>query len=123
MNEINNYNSNIFKIISSSCKDNEIYIGSTTKDLNKILNLHKLDYKMWKNGKNIYRASFILFNKYGVDNCKIILLENINALSYDEIFARKEYYIKTLKCINNILSPIVIENYRKHMIKYFNHNQ
>jgi hypothetical protein len=120
MKEGNNNDGKIFKIASLYCNDNEIYIGSTTKDLNVILNLHKFDYKMWKNGVNIYRASFILFNKYGLDNCKIFLLENM--LSYNEIFEREAYYIKTLKCINNILPLTTIENYKKHMIKYFNHN-
>lgn len=118
---MNKQNNGIIFIISSlNCKDNEIFIGSTTLSLNEIFNLHKSDYKMWKTGVNIYRTSFILFNKYGIDNCNIILLENINTLSYDEIVAREKYYIKTFKCINRVISPIVIENYKKHMKKYFN---
>ena len=63
---------------------------------------HRNGYKSWKEGKNNSRfvSSFILFDKYGIDNCPIYLLESVDAKSYDELLAREGYFIKTLKCIN-----------------------
>ena len=47
--------------------------------------------------------SFILFDKYGIDKCKIILIENINASNYDELVSRETYFIKRLKCVNKFI--------------------
>ena len=44
--------------------------------------------------------SYELFDKYGIENCDIILIENVNALNYDELGSRESYYIKTLQNIN-----------------------
>jgi hypothetical protein len=44
--------------------------------------------------------SYELFDKYGVDNVKIILLENVNAKSKDELISKEASYIRNLKCIN-----------------------
>jgi hypothetical protein len=41
-----------------------------------------------------------LFSKYGINNCEIILLENVNATSKDELHAREAFYIKSMKCVN-----------------------
>ena len=36
-----------------------------------------------------------------MENCNIVLLENVNANSKDELLlAREKHYIKTLKCVN-----------------------
>jgi hypothetical protein len=37
--------------------------------------------------------SFEVFEKYGVENCAIILLEYVNAHSKDELLAREKYYV------------------------------
>jgi hypothetical protein len=46
------------------------YIGSTKQMLSARMATHKSLYKRWKNGKYHYFASFDLFEKYGIDNCK-----------------------------------------------------
>jgi hypothetical protein len=83
----------------------EIYIGSTTEDyLSKRFNGHKCNYKCWlNNGKSGKVSVYNLFNKYGVDNCKIILLENVHANTKDELISRESFYIRKLKCINKVI--------------------
>ena len=77
--------------------DGEIYIGSTTKKyLSQRMVRHRKDYL---NGKR-YLTSFKIFDKYGIDNCNIILLESVDAKDYNELVAREAHYIKTLKCVN-----------------------
>ena len=81
--------------------EGEIYIGSTTKsNLSQRMENHRKNYMYHKNK---YLSSFILFDKYGIDNCEIILLENVNANDYNELVTREAYYIKTLKCINKVI--------------------
>ena len=81
--------------------EEDIYIGSTTKQyLSQRINEHRHNYKRWKEGKTNYTSSFGLFNRYGVNNCKIYLLEMVKATTKDELTSREGHYIRTLKCVN-----------------------
>ena len=102
---VNYSNGKIYKI-EPNCEheEEEIYIGSTTKEyLSQRMEKHRSNYKYWKEGKYGKTYSFILFEKYGVENCNIILLEYINAQSKDEQTAKEAEYIKNYKCINKFL--------------------
>jgi hypothetical protein len=101
-----NYNNGKIYKIEPNCEheEEEIYIGSTTKEyLSQRMEKHRSSYKYWKEGKCGKTNSFILFEKYGVENCNIILLEYINAQSKDELTAKEAEYIKNYKCINKFL--------------------
>ena len=80
--------------------DGDIYIGSTSKKyLNQRMTGHISRYKLWKKSNKNFISSFTLFDKYGVNNCSIILLECVNGTKY-ELHTREAYYIRTLKCVN-----------------------
>jgi predicted GIY-YIG superfamily endonuclease len=95
-------------------EEGEIYIGSTTKQyLSQRMDNHRRRYKFWKNGKGTKFMCFDLFDKYGIENCQILLIENVHANSKDELVSREGYYIRNMKCINkNIAGRTEIE-YRK----------
>jgi len=94
-------NGKIYKIIGNVPTD-PCYVGSTTKDyLSQRMAKHISSYRCWKKGTVDKRVmSFELFDKYGVENCKIILLENVEAKSKDELRQREQYYIDKLECVN-----------------------
>ena len=101
-----NYNNGKIYKIEPNCEHekNEIYIGSTTKKyLSQRMVEHRGNYNRWKNGQTNKTMSFDLFEKYGLDNCDIILIENVNVNSKDELIAREKHFIKTLKCINKLV--------------------
>ena len=104
--------------------EGDIYIGSTTKQyLCQRMNKHKGGYKRWKDGKETKTTSYDLFDKYGVDNFVIVLLELVNATSKDELFMREKYYITTLKCINKII-PIRFKCEKRELKnKYYEDNK
>ena len=98
-------NGKIYKIESDL--GDLIYIGSTTKErLSSRLAQHKYVYRNKpkdgapKIGKSPNYTSTILFDKYGVENCKIILIENYSCKSKDELAAREAHYIQTMQCVN-----------------------
>ena len=98
---LNKYNNGkIYKITNNI--NNECYIGSTCQELIKRLYDHKRLYKLWliDNLKNPFIASYILFNSYLLQNCKIELLENYPCLNKQELFLREGYYVKLLNTIN-----------------------
>ena len=86
-------------------EEGDVYVGSTAAPLLSIrMSHHRSTYKRWQNGKGCKLTSYILFEKYGVDNCHIVLLESVNANNKDELFARERYWIQSLRCVNKNIS-------------------
>jgi hypothetical protein len=99
---VNYSNSKVYKIEPRvEHESNEIYIGSTTKVyLSQRMDTHRSNYKLYKACKYHFVTVFKLFDKYGVENCDILLLENVNAANKDELRTREAYYIRGMKCVN-----------------------
>ena len=94
--------------------EGDIYIGSTTKEyLSQRMTAHKADYKRWKLGLRSNVSSFFLFEKYDVENCRIILIESVNASSFDELNKVEAMHIKNLKCINKKIPTRTQQEYDK----------
>ena len=81
-------------------EDNEVYYGSTLQKLCKRMDFHRGSYKTWKNGKSGKFMCYELFEKYGVENCKIYLVELFSCKSREELESREGYYIRNYDCIN-----------------------
>ena len=111
---VNYSNGKIYKIEPICDHDEgEIYIGSTTKQyLSQRMDKHRSNYKQWKNNKYRKVQVFEIFDKYGVSNCQIVLIETVNAESKDELLAREKHYIKSSKCLNKINPLRTIEEKR-----------
>ena len=91
MNNTNKYQtSKIYKIYSDL--GDKIYIGCTTKKyLSQRMARHKYDYAYFKKCRKdnfAFVTSYLVFDAYGVDNCKIELLESFPCNSIDEIRKR-----------------------------------
>ena len=107
-------NGKIYKIEALNGEENDIYIGSTTKTtLAERMARHRSQYKAWKNEKASYTSSFKLFDKYGIENCRIYLIQNFPCNSKDELNAREGHYIKTIKCVNCNIAGQTRNEYRK----------
>ena len=111
---VNYSNGKIYKIEPIvEHEEGDIYIGSTTKlYLSQRMDSHRSCYKQWKNGVQRYTSSHLLFEKYGIENCNIFLIESVNANSKDELHAREKHYIKSLKCVNKVIPSRTNKEYR-----------
>jgi hypothetical protein len=97
----NYQNGKIYKIEALNGEEGDVYIGSTCKQyLSQRMDSHRSHFKCWKEGKSNNVTSYGLFDKYGVDNCIIVLIENFSCNSKDELYSREAFYIKSIKCIN-----------------------
>lgn len=95
-----NYNNGKIYKIESTLGD-KVYYGSTTKQyLCQRMTKHRTDYNRWLNDKMNLITVFKLFEEYGLENCKIILVENCPCESRDELHAREAYYIRNFECVN-----------------------
>ena len=98
-------NGRIYKI-EPICEhdENEVYYGSTCQLLCKRMDSHRRDYKCWLNNKRDKTSSYDLFEKYGIENCKIYLVELYPCDTKEELLAREGYYIKNNKCVNRYVA-------------------
>jgi hypothetical protein len=107
---VNYANGKIYKI--ESTLGDKIYVGSTTKEqLSQRMSTHRSNYKSWKVGKGSRVTSFQLFDEYGLENCKIVLLEDCQCETKDQLTAREAHYIRTLVCVNKYV-PLRTEKER-----------
>lgn len=80
-----------------------VYIGSTTqKYLCNRLSAHKYAY-VTKNGRVSYTSSKLFDSCDNLDDCKISLLENVDAKDKYELQNREKWWIKNTDCVNENL--------------------
>ena len=92
-------NSKIYKIVDVGY--NEQYFGSTVVELSTRMSRHRAKYKETKQTNSTYSCTAVLlFDKYGVDNCKIELVETYPCESKEELRQREGYWMKQETCVN-----------------------
>ena len=111
-------NGKIYKIEPIGDHDEwEIYYGSTTARLCDRWGNHKSAFK-----SNKSYTSIILFEKYGIENCHILLVEFVTANSKEELIAREAFYIRNNKCVNKFIPDRTKTEYqadnKDKMVKY-----
>lgn len=98
----------------------EVYIGSSAqKYLSSRFEGHKKSYKCFKAGKKYFLTSFILFDKYGIENCFIELIEAFPCNSVEELRKREgEHIRKAQNCVNkHVAGRSDKEYYEEHKEK------
>jgi len=89
--------SKIYKIVPTcEYEEGDEYYGSTTRPLSERMNEHRRNYK----GKSCYWSSQILFDKYGIENCKIELVEEYSCENKEQLIKREGEIMRANKCIN-----------------------
>ena len=93
------HNGKIYKIVDIGY--NKCYIGSTTEELGQRMARHRQNYKHFLNGgKGSHIRSYDLFNEYGVENCKIELIQYFPCATLQELRKNEGEHIKNNECIN-----------------------
>lgn len=100
------------KIYQVVAPDGSKYIGSTISTLTGRFGNHRRAHRAWKAGKERNTTVFTLFDKYGVENCKIELIENFPCSSKKELERREGEIIRSTECINQIIAGRTGEEYR-----------
>ena len=92
------HNGKIYKITDIGY--NKCYIGSTCDSLSQRMARHRCKYKKYLNDKADCTRSFLLFDEYGVVNCKIELIEEYRCENKSELLRREGHHIQNTDCIN-----------------------
>ena len=113
-------NGKVYMIESAS--NNMIYYGSTCTSLSKRLWQHKNQYQQYKDGKRKHKVSS--FEILDCADCKIVLVENFECETKEQLLAREAYYIRNNECVNKNI-PLrthkewLIDN--KEIVKKYEH--
>ncbi len=112
MEKINKYQKGkIYKIVDSGYK--KVYYGSTINNLSVRMAQHRDKYKKYQNGTYHKLTVYNIFDIYGIENCKIELVEIFPCNCREELEAREGYYIKNNECVNKIVAGRSLKEYRE----------
>ncbi len=95
---MNKYNdSKIYKIVDNT--SDKVYIGSTCqKYISQRLQGHVKNYRRFVKGQHHFVSSYKILESGNYD---IVLLENVNCDTVEQLRARERYFIETtLNCVN-----------------------
>lgn len=113
----------IYRIIPSNCGDEgDVYYGSTEQHyLCSRMTGHRNDYKLWTRAEHHFVTVFEIFEKYGLENCRIELVEEFKTMISDDDLLRAEgYYILNNKCVNKVNpTPVSAEEYKQRSKDYY----
>ena len=99
MTQNNKYaNGKIYKITDNAYT--KCYIGSTIQPLSSRIGGHRRDYKRYLDGKHKFITSFALFEEFGVENCKIELIEAYPCENLEHLLKKEGEYIRSIECVN-----------------------
>jgi predicted GIY-YIG superfamily endonuclease len=110
------YKAKIYKIVNNV--DDKIYVGSTIQPLYKRINQHRKRY--YKPDMNQY-SSCELFDAYGIENCNICLIEEIEVHNVEEQRKiEREWYDKLIDVSVNKRKPFVSTEENVELSKLYN---
>ena len=105
------HNGKIYKITDIGY--NKYYIGSTCEELSQRMARHRADYKKFLNGgKKGHIRSYDLFDEFGIENCKIELIEYFKCDTLQELRKREGEHIKNTECVNKVVAGRTLKEYR-----------
>ena len=73
---------------------------------------HRKQYRYFLDGKDNYVSVYGIFDEFGLENCKIELIENYPSNSIEEIRKREGFYIQTTDCVNKRVAGQTMQDYR-----------
>lgn len=102
-------NSKIYKVVDIGY--NMCYVGSTYEGLSQRMSKHRSGYKSYLNGKGGKVGCYDIFDKFGVKNCKIELIEHFPCNDKFELRKREGHHIQNNECVNKVVAGRTHEEY------------
>ena len=92
---------------------NKCYIRSTTEGLSLRMTRHRAGYKHFLNSGKKFMSSFELFKEYGIENCKIELIEYCPCDTLQELQRKEGEHIKSIECVNKYVAGRTRNEYKE----------
>ena len=109
-------NGRIYKIVDNAYT--KCYVGSTCESLCKRFARHRQHYNAYTNGKRTtLTTSFLLFEEFGIENCKIELIEHFPCSNGEELRKKEGFYIREMDCVNKVVAGRTTKEYNQEYFK------
>ena len=112
--ETNRYaNGLIYKVVDLGY--NKQYFGSTSESLSQRMVRHRASYRSYKNNpkKSLRNSVYDIFDEYGMENCKIELVEYYPCNTKEELRRREGQIIKDNDCVNKRVEGRTKQEYKE----------
>ena len=99
---------------------NECYIGSTCESLSKRMARQRQNHKKaeeWNTKTNCR----LFCDEYGMENCKIELLEDYPCENKEQLLKREGYYIQNNDCVNRCVAGRAINEWKDDNKEHYQH--
>lgn len=96
------------------------YVGSTIQTLAQRMTGHRAGYKRWLAGKAGVCVIYYEFQKYGIEQFHIELVEDYPCEREEQLLARENVFIRQEECVNKYMAFITPEekkNYHKQYVQ------
>ena len=114
-------NGKIYKIVDVGY--NKCYIGSTCESLSQRMARHRYSYERHSAGKYGKIQVFDLFDEFGIENCKIELVEHCACNSREELLKCEGSHIRNSECVNKKHLGRTKKEYREEEHEYIQFQQ
>ena len=92
---------------------NKCYIGSTCEELSQRMARHRNQYNNYSKEAQKFMTSFYLFQEFGIENCKIELVEVFPCETSMELRSREGHFIRTNECVNKYIAGRTVAEYEE----------
>ena len=110
-------NGKIYKIVDVGY--NKCYIGSTCESLSKRMERHRKCYKLYQHNGKVDTRARLLFEEFGVENCKIELIENYACESKEELLRKEGQFIQCMECVNKCVAGRTPQEYKQQHKEHY----
>ena len=80
---------------------------------------HRKYFKLYQKTGKIDTRARLLFEEFGVDNCKIELVEHVPCKSKEELLRKEGQFIQCMECVNKCVAGRTPQEYKELYKDYF----
>jgi hypothetical protein len=110
-------NGKIYMILSNNPDIQAKYIGSTIQTLAQRMAGHRRDYKRWLNGSSHSCSIYNEFQKYGIDQFHIELIEDYPCEREENLHSRENVFIRSINCVNQRSAFLTVEENKQYRME------
>ena len=108
----------IYKVVDIAYS--KCYIGSTCEKLCRRFARHKSSYAQYLKGNHNKNRCFSLFDEFGIENCKIELVEYFPCDTKEQLRQREGFHIKNTTCLNKYIAGRTHQEHYQDNIEHCN---
>ena len=113
----------IYFIRSNNPEIKSKYVGSTIQTLSMRMSSHRANYKAWLKGTGNTCTIFYEFQKYGVEQFHIELVEDYPCEREEQLYARENFFIRQEDCVNKQMAITTPEETKQYFKQYYQDNK